>query len=133
MIALLAGLCLACASETADEISSQKEIVSCRYIGLGERNGKPVVNLLFTNTSGRNFSAVFGSLRIIDAAGDVIQRTGFTYSRPFNAGEEKTIPAFAYLDIQENAMEVLQTANETIPMIFILSEVQYENGETVTF
>ena len=119
--------------ETNREISTQKDIVSCEYSDLGEKNGQPVVNLIFKNSSGKDLASVVGGLRIISRSGEVIQRAGFTYSRPFKAGEQKNIPAFAFIEIEPEALKILSSAADFIPMVFELSEVQYADGESVVF
>ncbi|MBN1894825.1 hypothetical protein JW906_10035 [bacterium] len=122
-----------CASQENREISTRKELVSCRYIGLGEKNGRPVVNLVFKNTSGKDMQTVFGGLRIIDQTGRIVQRIGFTYSLPFAAGSEKRIAAFEYNTIQAEALALLSSATDYIPMTFELAEVIYKDGQSVTF
>ena len=80
-----------CSQKNISEISTQQNVISCQYVGLNERNGQPIVDLIFKNNTGQNLKSIFGGLRIINQNGDVIQRTGFTYSLPFYAGEEKQI------------------------------------------
>ena len=115
------------------EISTKSEIVSCQYVGLGERNGEPIVDLIFTNNSGKDIKAVYGGLRIVNEAGEIIQSTGFTYTRRFIAGSEKPIPAFAYIPIQPEALDILTSAENYVPMVFELSEVVFEDDESIQF
>ena len=122
-----------CSKEENSEISNEKNVISCRYVGLAERNGQPIVELIFKNKTGKNLKSVFGGLRIIKKNGEVVQRTGFTYSRPFKADEEKNIPAFAYIEIKDEALKILSSATDFIPMVFELSEVVFENGQSVKF
>lgn len=131
MFFLIVAMFVSCCKNR--EISTQKNIISCSYIGLAENQGRPIVNLVFKNNSGKNIKSVFGGLRIINRDGDVLQRTGFTYSRPFLAGEEKDIPAFAYIDLKEEALNSLSSAKDYIPMIFDLSEVSFEDDQSITF
>ncbi len=42
---------LMCSEDKAPEISDQKNIVSCKFLGLGERDGQPIVQLTFKNNS----------------------------------------------------------------------------------
>lgn len=122
-----------CGQERNYEISTRKEIISCKYVGLTEQNGQPIVDLVFKNNTGKNLTNVFGGLRIINRDGEVIQRTGFTYSLLFHAGEEKKIPAFAYIQLSPEALEILSSENDFIPMIFELSDVVFEDGQSITF
>ena len=124
---------LSCGNDERVEISSQKDIISCKYIGLNERDGQQIVELIFKNNSGKNLKALYGGIRIINKNGDVLQRTGFTYSRPFMANEEKTIPAFAYTAIKDEALNILSSATEFVPLAFELSEVVFEDGQSVNY
>ena len=122
-----------CGKKDKKEISNHKEIVSCKYVGLSERNGRPIVELIFKNRSGKNFNSVFGSIHVINQSGEVLQRTGFTYSRPFTKDEEKLIPAFNYIDLKPNALQTIKAASGYNPVRFLLDEIIYENDESVKF
>ncbi len=122
-----------CIRTNTREISTQPNFISCEYVGLSEQNDRPVVNLVFKNNTGQNLKSVFGGLSIINKNCQVIQRTGFTYSLLFFSGEEKQIPAFVYTDIQDDALHILSTATDFIPMVFELNEVIFENDQSLTF
>ena len=126
---LLAG----CRPGSSTEASNHPDVISCQYMGPGDRNGETIVNLVFKNNTGKNLNTVYGGLRILDAHGNVIQRTGFTYSRPFSKGEEKQIPAFTYVPLTEASKNVLQQAGDFIPIQFNLDEVHYSDGESDIF
>lgn len=130
---LAISLSMICGRNSLREISDRNEVISCEYIGLAERNGQPVVELIFRNRTGKDLSSVRGGLQIIGQDGEIFQRTGFTYSRPFAAGEEKIIPAFRYLEIKPEAMKVLKSAGDFIPMVFSLDEVIFTDGKSMKF
>lgn len=115
------------------EISTKKSVISCQYMGMSERDGQAVVDLLFRNETGRDIQTVFGGLRVISRDSIVLQRTGFTYSRPWKAGEEKPIQAFAYLNINQAALQALTFATDYIPLIFELDEIVFADGESVSY
>ena len=46
---------------------------------------------------------------------------------------EKQIPAFAFIDIQEEALNILSSATNYLPMVFELNEIVYENDQSATF
>lgn len=122
-----------CGGKKFPEISNHQDVVSCQYIGLAERDGQPVVEILFKNNSGKNLKALYGGMQIVNHNGDVIQRTGFTYSRPFLANEEKAIPAFAYIALKEESLQILKTAIDFVPMRFELDEVVFEDDTSLKF
>ncbi|MBN2029306.1 hypothetical protein JW824_03580 [bacterium] len=122
-----------CGQNNNREISTQPNVISCRYGGLSEQNGRPVIDLVFKNNTGQNIKSVFGGISIVNQNGRIIHRTGFTYSLPFHTGEEKQIPAFAYIDLQDEALNILLTAIDGIPMVFELDEVIFENGQSIRF
>lgn len=136
---LILSICmLMCASESGKEISgieisTHEEVISCNYQGLGQRNDTPVVELVFNNKTGKNLNAVYGGIRIIDEEGAVIQSTGFTYSRPFLKNEAKHIGAFEYVPLKPDALTILKKESAHVPVTFQLSEVLFENGESVKY
>jgi len=124
---------LMCSGDKVPEISNQSDVVSCKFFGLGERDGQPIVQLTFKNNSGKNLKSLYGGLRIVNSNGDVVQRTGFTYSRPFLANEEKVIPAFAYVALKEESLKILESASDFVPMRFELSEVVFEDDTSLKY
>ena len=136
---LLLSICmLMCASESGkkisgNEISNHDEVISCNFQGLGQRNDTPVVDLVFNNKTGKNLKAVYGGIRIIDEEGAVVQSTGFTYSMPFLKNESKHIAAFEYIPLKPDALKILKKESAHVPVIFQLSEVVFENGESAEY
>lgn len=124
---------LQCGKNLNNEVSTQANVISCRYIDVGEQGGHPVVNLVFTNQTGRPVQTVFGGLRIVNREGVILQKTGFTYSRPFAAGAEIRIPAFAYIDLKPEAMNLLSTPIDFNPVVFELTDVIFEDGQSLNF
>jgi|GEM_PF-4960341 len=134
IIMLIVVCCIpSCGNDERVEISNKKDVISCKYIGLSERDGQPIVDLVFRNNSGKNLKALYGGLRIINKNGDVVQRTGFTYSLPFMANEEKYIPAFAYIAIKDEALKILSSTTDFVPLAFELSEIVFEDGQSVKY
>lgn len=140
ILTLLLSTCLiilftACqgGGQGGSEVSTQKDVISCQYQGLSEKNGQPIVVLTFVNQTGKNLNGVYGGIRILNASGEVVQRTGFSYGRPFLKDEEKTIPAFEFIPLQEAALAVLRDTAVKNPVRFELSEVIFEDGESQTF
>ena len=83
--------------------------------------------------TGKNLQAVYGGIRIIDENGTTVQQTGFTYGRPFLKGEKKYIPAFEYIPLREDALAVLKQPSGHTSIVFRLSEIIDESGESVTY
>jgi len=124
---------LNCSENNKNEISTRPSVISCQYIGLNDTHDQPFVDLVFKNKTGHDIQTVFGGLRIISRDGTVLQRTGFTYSRPWKAGEIKSIKGFAYLDINNAALQALTFADDYTPMIFEPSEIVFADGRSVTY
>jgi len=123
-----------CKGEIAEnEVSDNPSVISCRYEGLAEMQGADVIMLTFVNRTGKNLNNVFGGIRIVDSDGNIVQRTGFTYSRPFLKGEEKKIPAFRYVPLTEASRETVRNAKDFIPLQFHVSEIRTEAGETLGY
>ena len=133
-LVIIGTAALSCGTqEPGIEISSQKNVISCLYQGLGERDGEPIVELLLINKTGKNLQAVYASLLIVDANGTTVQQTGFTYGRPFLKGEKKYIPAFEYIPLKEDALAVLKQSSGHTPIVFRLSEIVDENSKSVAY
>lgn len=126
-------LSLVIAGEKGKEISDHPKKISCLFQGLVERNGQTEVDLIFINKTGRDIKNVFGGFRIFDKKGEVIQRCGFTYGRPFEKGKKLKLSAFRYLSLKEPSRKALELNEKKPPMVFKLGEIEYKDGKKETF
>jgi hypothetical protein len=133
MLVIIVLIFSMCGEEKGTEISNYKKVISCKFTGIGERDGRPIVELVFKNNTGKDLKTVFGGIRIKDKNGEIVQRTGFTYSMPFLKGEEKYIPAFIYIDLKDESLEILNNYSDFIPVAFELSEVIYTDDTSVQY
>ena len=127
------GLHMHCGQDEGINISTQKEKIACRYEGLAERDGETIVQLVFINKTGKNIKAFYGGLEIQDEDGSLLQNTGFSYGMPFAAGAEKPIPAFQFMPLNEAAKAALANHPDSPPIVFDLSDIEYENGDVEKF
>ena len=121
------------AGKKGKEISDHPKKISCLFQGMVERNGQTEVDLIFINKTGRDIKNVFGGFRIFDKKGEVIQRCGFTYGRPFEKGKKLKLSAFRYVSLKESSRKALELNEKKPPMVFKLGEIEYKDGKKETF
>ena len=122
-------LSLIMAGENGREISSHPKKISCLFQGLVERDGQMEVDLIFINKTQRDIKNVYGGFRILNRKDEVIQRCGFTYSRPFERNKKLHLSAFRYITLKEQSRRALELNVKNPPMVFKLGEIEYKNGE----
>ncbi len=123
------------------EISDQPGVLSSRYMGivtimtgLDKDEEKRVVQLVFTNNTGKDIQGVWGGFRIKDAAGSSIYATGVTDTVSIiKPGGDSPFNLFMYGKINEEVESALTGASGKVELVFGVSAVGFTDGSKVEF